>query len=185
MRTMEPLVIQLPLQRDQHALNRRRWEELCADPELAKLPNRIETNRHGHIIMMPPPAGIHGSRQGEIAYLLRSKMPPGTSVTECPISTSNGVKAADVGWYSKARIAPIADEICFSIAPEICVEVLSPSNTSKEIDEKKLLYFDAGAEEVWICDADGAMSYFLVAEPGAASDKSILCPDFPGRIEFP
>jgi hypothetical protein len=34
--------------------------------------------------------------------------------------------------------------------PEICIEILFRSNSAAEIAEKRLLYFDAGAGEVWI-----------------------------------
>src|SRR5436190_590555 len=34
---------------------------------------------------------------------------------------------------------------CFPRAPEICVEVISPSNTDAELREKGSLYFAAGA----------------------------------------
>ncbi len=61
------------------------------------------------------------------------------------------------------------------------MEVLSARNTKKEIDEKKALYFDAGAREVWICDDTGRVRFFNdVASP--ASEKSRLCPKFPKRI---
>jgi Putative restriction endonuclease len=65
-------------------------------------------------------------------------------------------------------------------APEICIEILSPSNTQAEIDEKRALYFDAGAVEVWICNLDGSMSFFVGAEHLASA--SALCPSFPGNI---
>jgi Uma2 family endonuclease len=35
-------------------------------------------------------------------------------------------------------------------APEICIEVVSPSNSVKELREKTEAYLTAGAEEVWI-----------------------------------
>src|SRR5205823_13674111 len=35
-------------------------------------------------------------------------------------------------------------------APEICIEVVSPSNSVKELSEKREAYFAAGAQEVWI-----------------------------------
>ena len=114
---METLVIQLPLRRDQHAFNKRRWEELCNDPDLAVFPNKTETDRHGNTIMMPPAGGMHACRQGEISFLLRTLMPKGVAPTECPVSTSDGVKAVDVGWFSKGRHEPIANEVCFTVAP--------------------------------------------------------------------
>ena len=48
---------------DQIAFNLKRWNEIVADEELAHLPHRIETDRHGHILMSPPPAPNHGRKQ--------------------------------------------------------------------------------------------------------------------------
>ncbi len=100
MRPMPTLTIELPSQRVQTAFNLRRWDELVADPELANIEGRIETDRHGQIITSPPPAPRHGAYQSEIAHLLRSLMTHGTALTECPISTADGVKATDVAWAS-------------------------------------------------------------------------------------
>jgi Uma2 family endonuclease len=63
-------------------------------------------------------------------------------------------------------------------APEICVEVLSPSNSKPEMEEKRALYFEAGAQEVWICGLDGKMEFYT-ADLSAASR---LCPMFPGQL---
>ncbi len=74
----------------------------------------------------------------------------------------------------------LGNRVCFPRAPEICVEVLSPSNTEAEIQEKMALYLDAGAQEVWVCAESGAMSFF---SPGTKSlTGSHLCPDFPKQI---
>src|SRR5690606_1267299 len=151
------LVIELPQREQQLAINRRRWEEVCADPALAQMPGRIETNAHGQILMSPPPSGIHAHRQRNIARSLEDLL-GGLALSECPISTVDGVRAADVGWYSEARFAQVQGQIAFELAPEICVEVLSPSNTPAEMAAKKQLYFEAGAAEVWLCAEEGAMT---------------------------
>lgn len=173
------LAIQLPAREDQMEFNLRIWEQLLADPALAKVEGRIETDRHGRIIMTPPPGPSHGSRQAEIAFRLRTLL-GGRTVTECPISTSDGVKAADVAWFSDLRYARAYDRRCFLEAPEICVEVISPSNTRREMEEKMALYFDAGATESWLCEEDGTMRHF---NPQGSLEKSLLCPDFPPMIE--
>ncbi|MES2707287.1 MAG: Uma2 family endonuclease [Verrucomicrobiota bacterium] len=175
------LVIELPPRGEQIAFNRRRWEEVCADRTLARLPGKIETNAHGTVLMMPPPSGNHSSRQGEIAFILRSLL-GGRAIPECPISTIDGVRAADVGWYSDARFARVQGQIAFETAPEICVEVISPSNTPWEMREKRQLYFEAGAEEVWLCAEDGAMSFFHRAEPDEILARSFRCPEFPQAV---
>src|SRR6266480_5600956 len=179
---MATLTIELPPHEAQTAFNLRRWVELLADRELARFEGRIETDRHGQIIMSPPPAPSHGSFQLEIGHLLRQLMSHGRVLTECPISTANGVKAADVAWASPERMRQLGEQVCFSRAPDICVEVMSPSNTEAEIQEKIALYFDAGAREVWLCAEGGAMSFFS-SDPTRPMRASKMCPQFPKRVE--
>jgi Uma2 family endonuclease len=178
-----PLSIELPQQEEQTALNLERWAVLLTDLEMARIQGRVETDRHGHVIMSPPPAPLHGSYQTEIAALLRELMPNGRALTECPVSTADGVKAADVAWASPERLRELGDLVCFPRAPEICVEVLSPANTDPEIREKTALYFDAGADEVWLCTQTGSMTFFHAGEP-APLPASRLCPDFPRQVEL-
>lgn len=177
------LTIELPPHSAQTEFNLRRWAELQNDRELARVEARIETDRHGHIIMTPPPAPSHGSFQSQIAHLLVSLMPRGRTVTECPISTADGVKAADVAWASPERMRELGDGLCFPRSPEICVEVISPSNTEAELQEKMALYFDAGAQEVWLCAESGAVTFFARGLISQANSK--LCPEFPQQIELP
>src|SRR5262249_15195499 len=121
---MSMLALELQPQKTQTVFNLRRWAELLADRELAKIEGRIETDRHGHVIMSPPPAPSHGSYQLEIGYRLRGLMRVGRVLTECPISTADGVKAADVAWASRESMLELGKLVCFPCAPEICVEVV-------------------------------------------------------------
>ena len=139
------LTISLPPQASQTAFNLRRWEELLADAELARVEGRIESDRHGHVLMSPPPAPLHGSFQSEIVFLLRGLMLHGRVLTECPISTADGVRAADVAWASAECLQELGNRACFPRSPELCVEVLSPANTGEEMREKVALHFDAHA----------------------------------------
>ncbi len=169
---------------DQTAFNLAVWEQLLADEFLATLPHRIETNRFGQIIMMPPPGPDHGEEQFEIGFFLRKLLPGGRVITECPVSTSDGVKAADVAWISKERRGQQRRrKVCFDLAPEICVEVFSPCNSRREMRQKRALYFEAGAEEVWFCHDDGTMEFFAKDTPETAI-ASRLCPEFPARIDL-
>lgn len=175
------LVIELPPREQQIAFNRRRWEEVCADPELARLSATIETNAYGHILMIPTASGAHSHRQFKVQVEL-SKRIGGLVLPECPISTMDGVRAADVGWFSDDRFWTVQGQTAFETAPEICVEILSPGNTSWEMRAKKRLYFEAGAEEVWLCAADGTMSMFCHTDPDQPLPNSIRCPGFPVHI---
>ncbi len=112
------------------------WQEICEHPSLQNLPFKIELNENGKIIMSPVQV-YHSAFQGEIAYLLRSMLKQGRTLAECAIATRKGTKVADVAWASDALFSTIVHETQCSVAPEICVEVISPANTDDEINEKK------------------------------------------------
>lgn len=180
---MPLLTLDFATQEEQTKFNLKRWKELERDPFLANVQARIETDRHGHIIMSPYAGFHHGSYQSRITSLLALLLPHGRSVTECPISTQAGVKLADVAWISHARLAEIGENVCLTKAPEICVEILSPCNTKREMAEKKTFYFLAGACEVWFCDRKGKVTFFL-APTSIGETASHLCPEFPAHVTF-
>ncbi len=104
-------------------------------------------------------------------------LPHGKAVTECPVQTSAGVRVPDVAWTSPERRQPVI----YTLAPEICVEVLSPYNDQEEMDEKRALYFEAGAREVWLCAEDGRMTFY--GPDGLLPGGSQFCPAFPALVE--
>ncbi|MDP2901721.1 MAG: Uma2 family endonuclease [Methylovulum sp.] len=157
-----------------------RWQDVCEHPSLKNLPFKIELDEYGKIIMSPVKV-VHSARQGEIAFILRTLLKTGKTLPECAINTSKGTKVADVAWVSLDRFQIIKDEVECSIAPEICVEVISSSNTTKEMDEKKALYFEAGAKEFWICDENGVLSFF---DKDGKLGKSALAQKFPAKIDW-
>lgn len=179
------LAIQLAPHREQTDFNLACWEEILADPDLAKLEQRIETDRHGNIMMSPRPGNPHSFKQSDIYYFLRQLLPDGKAQVEVPISTSDGVRAADVTWTSNERFPEIYDERAYRAAPDICVEVISPRNSAREMADKKALYFDAGAREVWLCQLDGSLEFFGADDHELKLLHSKICPDFPGHIDTP
>ena len=152
------------------------WQEVCAHPSLQNLPFKIELNEWGQVVMSPTKL-YHSAFQSRIARLLPDV---GTVLTECAIKTANGVKVADTAWVSDERWATIQDEAAASIAPEICVEVLSTSNTKEEIVEKRALYFAVGAREVWTCNKKGVMKFY---DAQGEIKQSRLVPAFPSQIK--
>src|SRR5207249_6438214 len=114
---------------DQTAFNLAVWDKVLADRFLAGLPHRIETDRFGQIIMSPPPNPEHGREQSEIGFLLKRLLPNGHVITECPVSTTEGVKGIDVTWISKERWKAQRGKVCLTQAAEIGVEVISPVNS--------------------------------------------------------
>jgi Uma2 family endonuclease len=96
------------------------------------------------------------------------------------VDTPEGTCVADAAWATADRWKIIEEEYSSSVAPEICVEVWSSSNTADEIARKRRLYVQKGAVEFWYCDKDGAMTFFDSNGPLA---KSSLCPQFPHEVE--
>lgn len=175
------VTIELPAHGECIETHRERWKEILADPLLSRHPGRVETDRYGHIIMLPPAAAEHGGSQADLVSLLTKHLPSGRVMVECPIITSDGVKVADVVWISRERWRQVRGEVCLPQAPEICIEVISPGNSSREMAEKRALYFEAGAREVWLLKADG-MIVFHVGTRQAPATMSDLCPDFPKSL---
>jgi Uma2 family endonuclease len=154
------------------------WLEVCEHPDLQNLPFKIELDETGKIIMSPTKV-YHSIYQGEIVRLLCASSHVGKAIVECAIATPKGTKVADVAWASPERLATIWSEIECSIAPELCVEVLSSTNTRQEMQAKQRLYFEQGALEVWLCDADGKLTFF---DPTGQLERSALFPNFPVQI---
>jgi Uma2 family endonuclease len=155
------------------------WKELVENPNLQDLPYKIETNEWGQIVMTPTRAK-HGSFQSRVVRLLDKLLDqPGEIVVECAIKTTKGTKVADVAWFSTERWQQVKEEFDVSSAPEICVEVLSPGNTGGEMRSKRTLYFDAGAEEVWVCDGQGQLRFY---NRSGELTVSQLVPAFPHDI---
>ena len=125
------------------------WSEVLDNPILRELPFKIELNKFGKLLMSPA-SNHHASIQGRLAAILFNKLPQGEVLTECSIETSDGVKVADVAWLSNDFINEFSYTTPYPKAPEICVEIASPSNSKIEISTKVDLYLAKGACEVWI-----------------------------------
>jgi Uma2 family endonuclease len=156
------------------------WQQVLEDKSLQNLQYKIELNAAGQIVMSPA-RNKHANFQGEIEHLLRGLAPEGRVFPECAVMTSDNVKVADVVWISPGRFAKVKDEDVYSIAPEICVEVKSPSNSIPGIDAKVKLYLGAQAVEAWMCGEDGAVRFF---DASGELAQSKLVPRFPKKINL-
>jgi Uma2 family endonuclease len=145
-----------------------RWTELCNDPLLRDLPGKVELNALG-VIEMSPASNRHGIRQFAIGKALADHLPSGTVMVECGILTTEGVRVPDVAWASAEFMAQHGELSPFPAAPEICVEVRSPSNTDAEMAFKTRLFLAAGAVEVWIVAENGEQQVFDAEGPKLAS----------------
>jgi len=63
------------------------------------------------------------------------------------------VRAPDVVFVSKDRLPPKGEWSSFvEMAPDLAVEVLSPSDSATNINDKVLGYLEAGVRLVWVVD---------------------------------
>jgi len=155
------------------------WASVITDSTLSGLPFKMELNEWGKIEMSPA-SNFHGMLQTEIAFILKNKLPLGKAFVECSIQTSKNVKVADVVWCSKDFLNKHGKSTPYNLSPEIVIEVASPGNTLAELIEKRTLYFEQGAQEVWICEETGAMLFYRA---DGKIVNSILCPDFPQSVD--
>jgi Uma2 family endonuclease len=156
------------------------WTHVINDPSLADLPYKIELNEWGNIEMSPA-TNRHNMLQSKILLKLKELIAEGDAFVECSVLTTKNVKVADVVWGSPAFFEKNGFETPYKVAPEICVEVTSPSNSTEEMMIKKDLYLAKGAREFWICNEEGELSFF---DHKGEIERSELCPDFPKNIRI-
>lgn len=143
--TEAPELIEAPLSREELAV---RYRKMCDDPCLTRVPGKLEMDVWGRILMTPA-ATYHGLLQGRLAHKLKTAL-GGEVFTEVAIATPAGLFLPDVAWASESFMSGYHSENPLMGAPEICVEVVSPSNSLKEMTEKRDAYLASGAREVWL-----------------------------------
>jgi len=163
---------------------RARWKKICSDPWLQDLPYKVETNHRGQLLLSPH-TNRHSFTQSRIADLLGNHAPPGRRAPEFAIRTPEGIKSPDVVWMSPERYEEVVQSgDPTSVAPELCVEVLSTSNDMEEMREKGRLYFALGAKEMWVVQSDGAIEFFRPGSDGEPEpmEGSAIAPGCPDRL---
>jgi Uma2 family endonuclease len=109
----------------------------------------------GEIVNMPPPGALHGVTQAKTSRRLGNFLdagPGGTLTCESGFITErdpDSVRGPDISYWSKERLKEIPVGY-IEIAPDLLVEVLSPSNTWKKIRAKLKEYFERGVRLVWV-----------------------------------
>lgn len=113
--------------------------------------------RHGEIVSVPRPKLKHFFVQRNLRRLLESVAERGSVVdTEFAFRAlpEYELRVADVAWVAAERMKDIDLESHFRGAPDLVIEVLSPSNTVAEIYDKEKLCLENGAREFWVVDTN-------------------------------
>lgn len=130
--------------------------------EFERLPDdewRTELVR-GRVVREPPAGMNHGRLACRLAYLITRFVDRhalgevyGSETGFVLFEDPPTVRAPDAAFVSTARLPRPEDSIGFGhLAPDLAVEVVSPSNTAAEIIDKAADYLDAGTRLVWVVE---------------------------------
>ena len=125
-----------------------RYRDLCYDRRFANVPGKVELDVWGRILMTPASV-YHGRIHGRLCQKL-AILGGGETLIEAGIATPMGLFVPDLAWASTPFMTRHAGQWVLTEAPELCIEVVSPTNSVKEMEEKTAAYLAAGAQEVWI-----------------------------------
>ena len=106
----------------------------------------------GELITMSPAMLTHNRVRDRILVVLLRYLeadPLGLAVAEQPFQVSEmTVRVPDVAFICAGR--SLASDKPIEGAPDLAVEVVSPSNTPREVDQRISDYFAAGCRRVWV-----------------------------------
>jgi len=134
--------------------------KLLTFAEFEKLPHpaggHLELH-HGEVIEVPPPKQGHKVTQRQLRRLLEPEAGAAgvveTEVGYRPIP-EHEYWVADVVYVTRERWDAIPRQSNMQGAPELVIEVLSPSNTAAELRAKKKLCLENGSEQFWVVDEE-------------------------------
>jgi Uma2 family endonuclease len=175
-------------------------QKLLTAEEFFDLPEQTDGSKlelvRGEVVAMPGPGFEHGEVQGNVYFQIKSFLkqnPIGRAVVESGAITERDpdtVRGPDVSYYSKERL-PLGQRVVkyHDQPPDLCVEVVSPSNTSRKLRAKAKEYLFAGVRLVWIVDPEdrtvsvitGPLEY-RVLEPEATLDGGDVLPGFACKV---
>lgn len=148
--------------------------------------------KRGRVVPMFPPKHRHGLLVARIVFFLQqftSARGSGMVMAESGVQTESDpdtVRGPDASYMSAERYRKIAGTNGFpTIMPEICIEVVSPSDRWPLLRAKAVEYLTAGVQQVWIVDGEQRKVHVFaegreeeVLEEGDALETENLLPGF-------
>ena len=133
-------------------------ETTTADDLLALPDNSLRYELIKGVLREMPPAGFeHGIRTVDLAWRLASYVninhlgKVATAETGFQIAWNpDTVRAPDIAFVRQDRLPPPGQRGYFQGPPDLAVEVVSPGDTSREVDEKVAEWLNAGTPLVWV-----------------------------------
>jgi len=110
---------------------------------------------HGELVQVTRPKFKHHLLQRQLRQLLETCSGP-TGVVETELAfralPEHDLRVADVAYISADRWVQVDPDDYLRGAPDLVIEVLSPSNTAVEINEKEKLCLENGCAAFWVVD---------------------------------
>jgi len=111
--------------------------------------------RNGEVVAVPRPKLKHHVIQARLRDYLKALAPP-ASFVEYEVAfralPEYEFRVADVAWISPERWGTADMEDNIRGAPDLVIEILSPSNSAAEMYDKEQLCLENGAKEFWVVD---------------------------------
>jgi Uma2 family endonuclease len=131
--------------------------KLMTFAEFERLPDEVcrrHELRHGELIEVPPPQHIHRLIQDRLVEFLKPLAGNGYVGIEVAFRAlpQYEYRIADVAYVTRERWERIADNDNLRGAPELVIEILSPSNTKAMMRERAALCLANGCLEFWVLD---------------------------------
>ncbi|NET14221.1 MAG: Uma2 family endonuclease, partial [Okeania sp. SIO1H6] len=137
-------------------LNDDQFYQLCRDnPEI-----KFERNIRGEITIMPPTGGETGEYNASliadfVIWNRQTKLGKVFDSSTCFKLPNNSNRSPDISWIQLERwnkLTPQQREKFPPIAPDFVLELMSPSDTLKDIQKKMQEYMDGGVKLGWLID---------------------------------
>lgn len=140
-------------------------EKLITAEEFIEMPDPRDGSKQelirGVVVAMPPPGFNHGVCQLRVGGLMdhhaRTNQ-QGRVTVESGVITERDpdtVRGPDVSFWSKERLPfHLKPKGYPDVAPDLCVEVLSPFKKLRLLLQKLKEYFERGVRMVWIIDPE-------------------------------
>ncbi|MGA2176427.1 MAG: Uma2 family endonuclease [Verrucomicrobiota bacterium] len=118
---------------------------------------------NGELVMSPKNDFFHGDICSELLSALRAFVKAGRLGSVLDSSTgfwmkNRNCRAPDISFIARPRLQAMgfkrSTRSFFPGAPDLAVEVLSPNNTRREIDERLTDFFDSGTRLAWVIDPE-------------------------------
>jgi Uma2 family endonuclease len=149
----------------------------------------IEEVVDGEIILMPPARRTHARIIAKLMKALQNQLDEalyetvagslGVVIRRVPLTCRN----PDIAVFDRTTI--IEENGYYHSAPQLAIEVLSPSETRRMTERKLRDYGDIGTSEVWIVSPEAGTVEVLLLDNGQLRRSAILAEGILKPREFP